>query len=321
MEEKRMNKNERDVLYIGVALIDSIIKGFDPRPVSTSGYRALSGSLHVGGEAVNGSMALSKLGNAAAILCSLGNDQAGNLVVSELEQAGVDTSPILRSEHPTPVTTMFVKEDGGRQSITNEAHFYNFHPEEHLGDLHDFKAVVLGSLFRAPFDDPKIISEVVQRAKENGSLVLADTKLPNFRKLTLEEIRDSLSALDWITPNEDEGRYHTGKDDPEEMADVFLGYGVKNVVIKLGEKGCYFKNKDMSLRIPAFAIHAVDATGAGDNFLAGLVSQLLRGSEIKEALLFANACGAICTTAAGASAGLKNREQVLQFLQENRIEF
>ena len=144
--------------------------------------------------------------------------------------------------------------------------------------------------------------------------MFADTKLPNFRFLKLADLRDSLPQIDYITPNEDEARYYSGKEEPEEMADVFLAYGVKNVIIKLGGKGCLFKNARGSIRLPACDIRAVDATGAGDNFVAGFVSEILRGASNEDALRFANACGAICTTAVGAGTALQNREQVLRFL-------
>ena len=98
------------------------------------------------------------------------------------------------------------------------------------------------------------------------------------------------------------------------MADGFLGYGVKNVIIKLGARGCLLKNSETTLRLPAMPVRAVDATGAGDNVVAGFVSELLRGASMEEALRFANACGAICTTAVGAGTALRNREQVLEFL-------
>ena len=146
-------------------------------------------------------------------------------------------------------------------------------------------------------------------------MIVADTKLPNFRFLTLEDIRDSLPLIDYITPNEDEARYFTGKDDPEAMADVFLRYGVQNIIIKLGSRGCLLKNRKTVIRLPALPVHAVDATGAGDSLAAGFVSELLRGASQEEALRFGNACGAICTTAVGAGTALKNREQVLQLLQ------
>ena len=202
-----------DLMCVGVALVDSIIRGFDPNPVSASGYRATSGSLNVGGEAVNEAMAA---------------------------------------------------------------------------------------------------------AKAEGQLVFADTKLPNFRVLTLEDLRDSLPLIDYITPNEDEARYFSGKEEPEDMADVFLGCGVKNVIIKLGGKGCFFKNAEEALRLPAFGITAVDATGAGDNFVAGFASEILRGASHADALGFANACGAICTTAVGAETALKSREQVLELIADRR---
>ena len=186
-----------ELLTIGTALVDSIIKGFDPKPVSASGYRAESGTLSVGGEAVNGAIAAAKLGVRTAILCSLGNDSAGTLVTAALEANGVDTGRIVRSdEHPTPVTTMFVRDDGSRQSVTNTAHRYHFHPERFLGDLTGVRAVVLGSLFRAPFDDPEVISAVLKAVKSQGILIAADTKLPNFRFLSLADLKEVLPLID-----------------------------------------------------------------------------------------------------------------------------
>ena len=306
-----------DIICVGMALVDSIIKGFDPNPVSASGYRAASGSLNVGGEAVNEAMAAAKLGMKTGILCSLGEDDAGDMVTEALKKCGVETSFIVRSkEHPTPVTTMFVAEDGTRKSITNGSHRYNFHPEQYLSCLSGARAIILGSLFRAPFDDPEIIRAVLQEAKKRGILVVADTKLPNFRFLNLDDIASCLPLIDTITPNEDEARYFSGKDEPEEMADEFLKRGVKNVIIKLGGKGCLFKNKDVSVRLPAFSIRAVDATGAGDNFVAGYTAEILNGNDPVKALRFAGACGAICTTAVGAGTALKSREQVLEFLKQ-----
>ena len=98
------------------------------------------------------------------------------------------------------------------------------------------------------------------------------------------------------------------------MADVFLAHGVKNVIIKLGGAGCFFKNAALSVRLPACPVHAVDATGAGDNFVAGFACEILRGADAESALRFANACGAICAGAVGAGTALKSREQVLALL-------
>jgi len=75
---------KHDIICIGTALVDSIIKGFDPNPVSATGFRAGSGTLAVGGEAVNVSIAAAKLGARTGILCYLGNDCAGDMILKTL---------------------------------------------------------------------------------------------------------------------------------------------------------------------------------------------------------------------------------------------
>ncbi|MCR5575624.1 MAG: carbohydrate kinase family protein [Oscillospiraceae bacterium] len=308
-----------DILCVGTALVDSLIRGFDPEPISAAGYRAESGTLSVGGEAVNEAMAAAKLGVRTGILCSLGEDEAGEMVLGALRRCGVDTGAVVRPrEHPTPVTTMFVNADGTRRSITNGAHRYNFHPERFPERLASARAVILGSLFRAPFNEPEVVQAAAEAVHAAGGLLFADTKLPNFRVLTLGDLSASLPLFDCITPNEDEARYYTGQSEPEAMADTFLEKGVKSVIVKLGARGCYYKDRDLSLRLPALPVRAVDATGAGDNFVAGFVCERLRGADIETALRFANACGALCATAVGASTALKSREQVLELLQMYR---
>ena len=303
-----------DLICMGMALVDSMIKGFNPEPVSASGYIAASGSLSVGGEAVNEAIAAAKLGLKTGIVCALGGDEAGDMIRSVLSRNGVSIVHAVKAIS-TPVTTMFIHADGTRKSITNEAHRENFHPERHLSAFTNARALMLGSLFRAPFDDPEIIYSVLKTAKASGQIVIADTKLPNFRRLQPEDLRASLPLIDYITPNEDEARYYTGKEDPCAMAETLLAWGVQNVIIKLGAKGCLLMTPEKTIRLPGYAVSAMDATGAGDNFAAGFASEILRGKTAEEALRFANACGAICATAIGAGTALKSREQVLQFME------
>ncbi len=71
------------------------------------------------------------------------------------------------------------------------------------------------------------------------------------------------------------------------------------MIVKLGGGGVYMKSGGKTVRLPAYAVDAVDSTGAGDNFSAGFISELLMGKSPEEALSFANACGAVCVTALG----------------------
>ena len=320
-KESDMSEKKFDAVVIGVALIDCVIKGFDPEPISSRGFHAESLTLAPGGEAFNQCMTAARLGAKVQIVCGLAEDASGDLICHQLQCAGTDTSAvIMRTEPGTPVTTMFVDGDGNRKSITGNAHAYNIHPEKYLEPLlSNADAVSLGSLFRAPFNDPDVIRAVLEMAKSHGLTIYADTKLPNARKLTLEDLKECLPMVDYITPNEDEALYYTGESDPEKAADVFLGYGIKNVIIKLGARGCFFKNASEKLRLPSYRIDAVDATGAGDNFLAGFVTARADGCGHEEALKFATACAAICTMSIGATTGVKSREQVLEFMREHEL--
>ena len=310
-----------DLVCVGVAIVDSIIRGFDPEPVSAGGFRAESASLRVGGDAVNQAIAAARLGMRTRIVCALGQDDAGELIVGALRRGGVDTGLVqYKKDVPTPVTTMFVRPDGSRRSITVDSRKLDFHPERDPSFLHGAGALLLGSLFRAPFDDPAAILSLLRAAKAGGVPVYADTKLPNFRALTLNDLAEALPLIDCITPNEAEAAHYTGKSTPEAMAEDFLRYGAGSVLLKLGERGCYYRDADTALRLPAFPVPAVDACGAGDNFLAGFASERLRGAGIEDALRFANACGAICTTGVGASAALQSRDQVLDFLAAHPTE-
>ena len=75
-----------DIICMGTALVDSIIKGFDPEPVSASGFTATSGSLNVGGEAVNEAVTAARLGASTGIFCFLGDDPAGDMICSYLQK-------------------------------------------------------------------------------------------------------------------------------------------------------------------------------------------------------------------------------------------
>ena len=313
-----MTKNmisKKSITVIGTAIVDCMVKGFDPVPVSASGYRAGSAGLFPGGEALNQSIILKRLGMEPHIVCGLGQDSASRLLTDSLAKEGVDLRYAVRNESfETPVSVIFVDEKGERQSITNKAHAVNFRPDRNREWVEACGGLSIASLFRAPFSDPKVVLSVVKAAKETGAPVYADTKLPNFYKLTLSDLSESLPFVDYIFPNEKEAQYYSGvtfetERDVEKAADVFLSCGIGNVIIKLGEKGCFFKNRNEKYRIPAIKVETVDATGAGDSFAAGFITAMAEGKGNEEALCFASCLGAICATKTGAVSALADRNQ------------
>ena len=103
------------------------------------------------------------------------------------------------------------------------------------------------------------------------------------------------------------------------MAEFFIGLGAKNVVIKLGRRGAFFREAGgRSYRIAAYEqVKAVDTTGAGDAFCAGYLCGLAQGWGMEECGAFANAVAAHCVTQIGASAGIRPMEQIRRFMEQS----
>ena len=129
-----------------------------------------------------------------------------------------------------------------------------------------------------------------------------------------------LGQCDVVTPNEVELALLTGlpAGTPEQMLAAgrqLLKSGVKNVVIKAGRQGAYLVNQETERLFPGFAVKAVDTTAAGDSFNAGLAAALAQGRTLPEAVPYANAVGALSTTAAGAQGAMPTRAQTEDFLK------
>ena len=131
-----------------------------------------------------------------------------------------------------------------------------------------------------------------------------------------------LQLVDIITPNQSEARVLAGRSpneacDAEEIARDLIRSGVKQVVMTLGEKGALIVTASASLRIPALKMPAVDTTGAGDAFNAGLAVALACGAGLEDAVRFAVVTGGLAVTKEGVIPSLPDRDEVLQCYRQN----
>lgn len=110
-----------------------------------------------------------------------------------------------------------------------------------------------------------------------------------------------------------EGRILTGFTTPEAVADFYLDGGVKTVVIKTGEEGAYYKTAEGEKGVvPAvFVKNVVDTVGAGDGFAVGIISALLEGKTIKNAVARGNFIGARAIQVIGDSEGLPTKKALI----------
>ena len=124
-----------------------------------------------------------------------------------------------------------------------------------------------------------------------------------------------LPELDVYFPSLAEAQHQTGKSDPHEIVDTYRDCGAPGLLgVKLGEKGALLSSRSGEyLTIPAVSAPGpiVDTTGAGDSFLAGMLTGLLADLSLEECGRLAAAAGACCVTAAGASAGIRSLKETM----------
>lgn len=113
-----------------------------------------------------------------------------------------------------------------------------------------------------------------------------------------------LEYTDYFFPSYDEAAALSGLTEPAQIARFFRSRGAKHVGVKLGADGCYVCSNAFCGTVAPFCTSVLDTTGAGDNFMAGLIHGVLRGWTIQDCVTFANAAGALACSRLGATSDL-----------------
>lgn len=127
--------------------------------------------------------------------------------------------------------------------------------------------------------------------------------------------------VDYLTPNETElmtlsGRPVNTDAEMRSAGTVLLHQGVRTIIAKAGKRGAYIITQHDFVHIPGYKVKAVDPTAAGDSFNAGFAYALAHGKTVYDSVRFANAVGALSTTALGAQSAMPSLSQVMNFIQE-----
>ncbi|HCC35275.1 MAG TPA: sugar kinase [Ruminococcaceae bacterium] len=307
-----MKKSE--ILCIGIACADVLLKGVD----FSSGFKdeskpAESVGIDVGGDAANEAIILARLGHDVQLMCGLGKDAVGDLIVNAVRSAGVRTDHAVRSDKSgTAINVIVIHPDGQRNFINSGVPkaAYMIPRIENTGGA---EVVSLASFFLPPFTTADICEKTAMAAKQTGAIVCADVVVQPDSELGM--LSGALPYVDYFFPNRAEAEQLTGKTALPEIADVFLSMGVKNVIIKTGKEGCYLKNAAAESYIPTYeSVKPLDTTGAGDNFAAGFISGILQGKTPEQSARYACGVATVSTQSFGATAGVKSREQVREFI-------
>jgi ribokinase len=265
-----------------------------------------------GGKGANPAIMAKRLGGNVHFITKVGNDHYGKSYRHHLIKNGLDQKLILKDKKlPTGTAVIELTPKGENRIIA----FLGANGSLSVNDLKKLERCWRGvDVFVTQLEIPfPTVERGLKMAKDQGALTLLNPSPP------VQLPSHVLSLVDFIVPNELEAQSLTGikwKGDQEirKTAERLLAMGVKNVVITLGPKGLFFKNRNEEFWMKAFRVKVVDTTAAGDAFLGALASALSEDKPIREVLKFANGAGALAATKLGAQPSLPLRRDLDRFL-------
>jgi ribokinase len=266
-----------------------------------------------GGKGANQAVAVAKLGYPVSIVGNVGSDAFGTQLRNGLKDADVDTAFVNTVEGPSGVALITTGRLGENNIVVVPGANGHLTPK-----LLEKAAMILegAGFLLAQLEIPLETVDYLARFPERHDIPLMLDPAP-ARELPTTLLR----RLTWITPNETEAAElikmgsQNGDQDSYATADHLLASGVKNVLLKLGARGCLIAQPNhLKKLIPAFPVNAVDTTGAGDAFNAGFAVALMRGLPITQSAVFASATAAISVSRHGAQSSMPTSTEVAAFV-------
>ena len=309
-----------DVVTFGEAMVMFIANEVGPLHQIRCFYKSLAGA------EVNTAIGFARLGLKSGWVSKVGDDAFGAYIIKQLQSEKVNIDQVtIDADHPTgfqlkskvlegdPEVQYFRK--GSAASYLNTVDF----------DEEYFRTARHLHMTGIPLAISRSMREFAKHAqsfmKKEGKTVSFD---PNLRPSLWKSKEEMVSVInevafesDYFLPGIHEGELLTGFTQPGDIADFYLDRGVELVVVKLGSKGAFYKCSSDEGYVAGFPVSkVVDTVGAGDGFAVGVISGLLEGLPIRDAVLRGNAIGALAVQSTGDSDGYPTRQGLEQFIEK-----
>ena len=266
-----------------------------------------------GGIVCNTGIAMRRLGMRMAAASLVGADAWGDLVRSQLESEGIDTTALQADPaQATSTTAVLVAPDGERSFAHHVGAPRSLgldYVRRHAAVFARSRVALVGYFGLLPALEP-VLAAALATVKSAGCNVALETGGSGG---SLAELAPALPHVDVYVPSLDEAVHQTALSDPRAIVECYRGHGAAGVVgVKLGARGTLLSPAAGDfLEIPCVPAPGpvVDTTGAGDSLLAGLLAGLIRGMPLRDAGLLGAATAACCVTGLGAVAGLRSYEE------------
>ncbi|KTS75927.1 MULTISPECIES: sugar kinase [Pantoea] len=305
-----------DVITIGEAMAMFVARETgDLAAVETFIKRAAGAELNV-------AIGLARLGLKVGWVSRIGQDAFGRFICQVLDKENIDHRQVtVDPRYPTGFQLKSKVDDGSDPLVE---YFRKGSAASHLSPEdfdHDYfgsaRHLHLSGVAAAISDSSlELTRHAAKEMRARGKTISFDPNLRPVLWRSEEEMRKQLNLLaeyaDWVLPGEKEGYILTGYRQPQDIADFYLDKGVKAVVIKTGGEGAWYKTAGGEQgQVAAIKVdQVVDTVGAGDGFAVGVISALLEGKPLVEAIRRGNKIGSLAIQVSGDSEGLPTRQQL-----------
>lgn len=308
----------KKIIVLGSINMDLVVKT-DRAP---QGGETLSGSSFQtipGGKGANQAVAIARQGGEVAMIARVGNDGFGNELLEKLEENKIDISKIKRDPANSTGVAMIIVEKSGQNRIIIVA---GANGEVNNKDTDEASELFeQGEFLVTQFEIPlSTVIYAIKTAKQKNIRTVVNAA-PAPGKLLDDSF---LQQIDYLLVNETEAQAISGEvvgniDSAIKVAQVLQRKTKGCVIITLGEKGSVTATSKSIWHTPSFKVKVVDTTAAGDAFTGGLVKALQQGQSIEDAVIYANAAGALATSKFGAQPSLPTSNEIKEFLVAQKI--
>lgn len=277
------------------------------------------------GAELNVAIGLARLGLNVGWVSRIGDDSLGQFICQQLEQERVNHQQVtVDARYPTGFQLKSKVDDGSdprveyfrKGSAASHLSPDDFNRDYFGAARHLHLSGVAAALSASSFE---LLHHAAKSMRAQGKTISFD---PNLRPVLWQSEQTMVKQLnllaeyaDWVLPGDKEGKILTGYSQPEAIADFYLDKGVKTVIIKTGCDGAWYKTAEGEKgQVAAIRVdNVVDTVGAGDGFAVGVISGLLDGKSLPDAIRRGNKIGSLAIQVIGDSEGLPTRAELGDF--------
>jgi ribokinase len=294
-----------------------VIGRVDAWPVPGSEGLCPQLELNCGGVGANCALAIAAWGIKVRLLGCVGHDRFGDQLLDTLRKTGVDVGSVQRSSRSlTGLLYINVTPDGQRTFFGSRGANQFMDPrQDPASSLLSCTAAHLVGYSFLNAGPEKMARQILRQFHSRGKWVSFDVGMEPCKRIPQKILR-LLPQVDLLFVSSEEAAVLTGQSNARKSFQQFRRAGAKEIVMKLGKRGCLISDGEILREIPSFAVRAVDSTGAGDAFTAVFLQARMRGWSALEAALAANAAGAAAACRVGAGATLSDVAGTLRLLRQ-----